>query len=208
MSETDKTKEFLKEYVRRNTKAYHNWIKVAVPLAYLVYHPSFKGKENIPTEGAAILASNHCHLPDPTFVCIATKRVVRYLAKKELFESKFASFFRTMHTIPVDRTGGAHNALVAAEEVLRGGHIIGIFPEGTRNRKIPGGLLPFKYGAVAMARDTGAPLVPIALKSKGIPFISSYKVVIGEAYTIDKDADLDKENERLRNKVQELLDIA
>ena len=56
-----------------------------------------------------------------------------------------------------------------------------------------------------MASKLSVPIVPIILKSGGRPFLDGYKVIIGEAYLIDKDSDLDKENERLREKMLELM---
>ncbi|MBP5279560.1 MAG: 1-acyl-sn-glycerol-3-phosphate acyltransferase [Erysipelotrichaceae bacterium] len=175
------------------------------PLAYLVYRPKFYGRENIPEKGGVILAVNHIHMPDPIFVIISTKRIVRFLAKKELLESALSPIYRTMATIPVDRDGNSHNTIMASEYALQEGEVIGIFPEGTRNRNKPNDLLPFKYGAVSMASKLSVPIVPIILKSGGRPFLDGYKVIIGEAYLIDKDSDLDKENERLREKMLELM---
>ena len=199
------SEEFIKKYVRKRNAGYHIWRFILRPLAYLVYRPKFYGRENIPEKGGVILAVNHIHMPDPIFVIISTKRIVRFLAKKELLESALSPIYRTMATIPVDRNGNSHNTIMASEYALQEGEVIGIFPEGTRNRNKPDDLLPFKYGAVSMASKLSVPIVPIILKSGGRPFLDGYKVIIGEAYLIDKDSDLDKENERLREKMLELM---
>ena len=57
-----------------------------------------------------------------------------------------------------------------------------------------------------MARDTGARIVPIALISKGIPLFSNYRIRIGKPYTIEKDADIEEENKKLRSLIQDLID--
>ena len=88
----------------------------------------------------------------------------------------------------------------AAEEMLRKGHVIGIFPEGTRNRT-EDPLLPFKYGAVRMAQKTGASIVPMIAKGT---FSTGVRIYIGEAYKISEDADLTAENEKLRNIMLEM----
>ena len=191
---------------KQNAGIYHTVIRILKPIAWLLFRPRFEGKENIPASGPVILASNHCHLSDPAFVVTATPRIVRYLAKRELTDSVLGPIYRAMHVIPVDRKGNAHESLVQAEEVLKNGDVIGIFPEGTRNRTVPGGLLPFKYGAVRMARDTKAQIVPIALVSKGIPLFSDYRIRIGEPYMVGEDADLNEENKKLRDRIQELID--
>ncbi len=191
---------------KQNAGIYHTVIRILKPIAWLLFRPRFEGKENIPAAGPVILASNHCHLSDPAFVITATPRIVRYLAKRELTDSVLGPIYRAMYVIPVDRKGNAHESLVQAEEVLKKGDVIGIFPEGTRNRTVPGGLLPFKYGAVRMARDTKAQIVPIALVSKGIPLFSDYRIRIGEPYMVGEDADLNEENKKLRDRIQELID--
>ena len=199
------SEEFVKKYVRKNKAAYYFWRTLFIVPAHLVYRPRYKGKENIPQEGAVILASNHIHLCDPVFVLLSTKRMVRYLAKRELHDSSLGFLYRAANTIPVDRQHGAHDSVLAAETALQQGEVIGIFPEGTRNKHPEEGLLEFKYGAVKIAQDTGALLVPIGYTSGGRPFLDPYRIVVGEAYSISKDADLEVENEKLRNKIAELL---
>ena len=61
------------------------------------------GKENIPKKGRCILAGNHLSDFDAYLLFAGTNRPVHFLGKKELFESKFAWFFKMMHLIPVDR---------------------------------------------------------------------------------------------------------
>lgn len=177
--------------------------KVLKALLYpvaLSFRPKIYGKENIPEEGPVIICLNHRYNPDPAWACLATRRVVHFLAKKELHESKFSLFFRMAGTISVDRQAHDHKAMDAAEEMLRKGHVIGIFPEGTRNRT-EDPLLPFKYGAVRMAQKTGASIVPMIAKGT---FSTGVRIYIGEAYKISEDADLTAENEKLRNIMLEM----
>ena len=196
---------FVEKYVGKKKLPYYFWRELFILPARLVYRPRYKGKENIPQEGAVILASNHIHLCDPVFVLLSTRRMVRYLAKRELHDSSLGFIYKAANTIPVDRQHGAHDSIAAAETALKQGEVIGIFPEGTRNRQPEKGLLEFKYGAVKIARDTGALLVPIGYTSKGRPFLDPYRIVIGEGYRIGPDADLEAENEKLRNKIADLL---
>ncbi len=205
MEKMDDNREFIEKYVKKSTGFYYFYRILIFILAHLLYRPIFKGRENIPEKGPLIIASNHIHLPDPGFVILSTRRCVRYMAKKELHDSPFGFVFRSANTIPVDRQHGAHNSLVAAEEALARGEVVGIFPEGTRNKKGEG-LLNFKIGAVKMARDSGAAIVPIAYSSKGRPFLDRYRVVVGEPYYIDKDANLDAENALLKEKIFKLLE--
>ena len=206
MNEIDKQYEdFVKEYVKDNTGSYYFWKTFFTPIGVLAYRPKIFNKENIPEEGGVILACNHIHMSDPAPVVLSTKRVVRFLAKKELLDSILGPIYRGLCAIPVDRSNGAHNSMVAAQYALEKGEIVCIFPEGTRNRKDPKEMLPFKYGTVRLASLTGKPIVPMAVVSKGRPFIDDYKVYVGEPYYVDKDANLDEENEILRKKILDLM---
>ncbi len=137
------------------------------PLAYglmmFIYHPRIEGKEYIPTEGRCVIAGNHKHALDPILVDASTRRTVHTLAKKDLHDSALGWFFRALGTIPVDLRA-AHNkaALDAAVEYLERGNLINLSPEGKRNftDEI---LLPFKYGAVVMAKRTNCKVVPYAI---------------------------------------------
>lgn len=104
----------------------------------LYYNPKVIGAENIPTEGACIIAGNHVNIMDQCNVMINTKRYIHYMAKKEYFdkqykEGKFAWFFRGHACIPVDRTIKDNVAVEEAIAILNKGQVLGIFPEGTRN---------------------------------------------------------------------------
>lgn len=99
----------------------------------LWYNPKVIGKENIPEDGPIVVAGNHIHIMDQCNVVIATKRCLHYMAKKEYFDGKFAFFFKFVGCIPVDRSKKDESATASALEVLKNGHALGIFPEGTRN---------------------------------------------------------------------------
>lgn len=104
------------------------------PIYKFWFRPKVINKENIPKDGAIILAGNHVHLMDQCNVIISTKRKLHYMAKKEYFDDhKVAWFFRLVGCIPVDRSKKDTEAKIAAIDVLDKGHALGIFPEGTRN---------------------------------------------------------------------------
>ena len=198
--------QFINEYVKHNENSYKVMRVFLKPLAYFLYWPKIYGKENVPVKGGAILVANHRHLPDPGILGLTTERAVHYLAKKELHDGFFGPFFRAMLTIPVDRINGAHNSLETGEAVLKDGHLLGIYPEGTRNKIDPDeGLLPFKFGAVKMAQDTGAPIIPAIQTGGKIPFFDPYRVYVGLPVYIAQDEDLSEANDRLREIMLEMM---
>ena len=170
----------------------------------VVLNPKVIGKKNIPSDDGCIIACNHIHAFDPVILIYSSKRIVRFIAKSELFKGIFKSFFLSFGTIPVDRSKKNPLAVGLAEEYLNEGKVIGIFPEGTRN-KSEEILLPFKYGAVRMAKETGKKIVPCALSGSYKFFRSTIKVVYGEAIDIS-DMELEDANELLREKIILLLE--
>ena len=129
----------------------------------LYYNPKVIGKENIPKDGSIIIAGNHKHLFDQCLAIISTKRGIHYMAKKEYFDNKkVAWFFKANGCISVDRSKKDPKSVELAISVLKDGGAIGIFPEGTRN-KTKEFLLPFKYGAVSMAKKTDSYIVPFGI---------------------------------------------
>src|SRR6478735_10376459 len=92
------------------------------PLLHLVYRPWIRGAQNIPAEGAAILASNHLAVIDSFFLPLMLDRELVFIGKQEYFTGQGlkgrlqAGFFRGVGTIPVDRGGGK-----ASEAALRTG---------------------------------------------------------------------------------------
>ncbi|WP_415936364.1 lysophospholipid acyltransferase family protein [Streptomyces sp. 039-1] len=137
----------------------------------LAFRPWVEGLENIPAEGAAILASNHLSFSDSFFLPAILDRKVTFIAKAEYFTTPglkgrmTAAFFKGVGQLPVDRSGarGAGEAAIKSGiDVIERGELFGIYPEGTRSpdgrlyRGKPGGL-----ARVALA--TGAPVIPVAM---------------------------------------------
>ncbi|MBR3211054.1 MAG: 1-acyl-sn-glycerol-3-phosphate acyltransferase [Bacilli bacterium] len=139
---------------------------ILVVLVYLLYPPKVKGRENIPKEGPVVLAGNHTKWLDPVTLCaVVKKRQVHFLAKKELFHGFYLLIMKGVGAIPVDRSIHDHGALVYAIQGLKRGLTIGIFPEGTINRT-DDVIMPFKMGAVKMAQEANAPIVPFVITGK------------------------------------------
>jgi len=128
--------------------------------------PVVEGAENVPAEGPAILASNHISYLDFVFAAWSPMfdrgRYVRFMAKREVFDSKATGgFMRMMKHICVDRQNDPARSLDQAISALKAGEVIGAFPEGSINRSLVPGR--GKTGAIRMAQATGSPLIPIAI---------------------------------------------
>lgn len=191
---------------KRNTLGFKICKGILGPVFKWYYKPVIVNKEVIPKDGPILIVGNHKHLFDQCLPIIATKRPVFYMAKKEYWDSwKTAWFFNLAGCIPVNRSIKDSDAKNAAVDVLKTGGAIGLFPEGTRN-KTKEFLLPFKFGAVKMAQETGATIVPFGIAGDYIKGgEGNLTVTFGEPFKIDKDDDLEKANERLRNEVGKLI---
>ena len=88
-------------------------------------------------------------------------------------------------------------------DVLNKGLALGIFPEGTRN-KTKELLLPFKHGAVSLAKKSNATIVPFAIKGDYKFRTKNLKIIFGKPYKILSD-DIDKENNKLHKIILDLL---
>ena len=201
---TPETEEFIRKYVREGNAGYHFWVTIMNAVGTVMYRPKVYGNEVIPAEGPGIICCNHRSVPDPSFICRCTNRVIHFLAKKELHDSAFGFVFRMARTIPVDRSRSDHNAFLAGEAVLKHGELLGIFPEGTRNYEDET-IGPLKYGAVRLAQRTGAPIIPMVVAGPIKAFSKPVTIYFGQPYRVSEDADLDGENEKLRQILTNLI---
>jgi 1-acyl-sn-glycerol-3-phosphate acyltransferase len=138
------------------------------------------GSENIPESGGAVIASNHISLLDPPIVGSGTSREVHFAAKKELFGKWYSPILiSNLNTFPVKRSGFDRVAVARAVEIVMGGEIVVMFPEGTRSKT--GGLGRGRTGAAKVSLDSGAPVIPAAIvnsnKLKQVVF-SSLRVLV------------------------------
>ena len=133
------------------------------PFRYL-WNVTTEGLENVPTEGAAIIAPNHISVLDSFFVPLCLGRRMTYVGKAEYMDDwKTKYLFPAIGMIPIDRSGGdaAQRALDAAARVLTSGELFGIYPEGTRARD--GHLHKGHTGIARLALNTNSPIVPVGI---------------------------------------------
>ncbi|MCX4694630.1 1-acyl-sn-glycerol-3-phosphate acyltransferase [Streptomyces sp. NBC_01408] len=189
------------------------------PLLRLLFRPRIEGLENIPTEGAAIIAGNHLSFSDHFLMPAILKRRITFLAKAEYFTGPgvkgrlTAAFFRSAGQIPVDRSGkdAGQAALREGLGVLAKEELLGIYPEGTRSHD--GRLYKGKVGVAAMALGAGVPVVPCAMvgtfeiqpPGQKIPKIRRVTIRFGEPMDFSRYAGLEGERAVLRAVTDEIM---
>jgi 1-acyl-sn-glycerol-3-phosphate acyltransferase len=144
------------------------WVFVG-PLLKTVFRPSVEGAEHVPTEGPAILASNHLSYADWLFMPLMIPRRVTFVAKAEYFTGRGVKgwlqrrFFSGAGQVPIDRSGGraAEGAISTGLRILDRGELFGIYPEGTRSHD--GRLYRGKTGLARMALEAKVPVIPVAV---------------------------------------------
>lgn len=171
------------------------------PACRLFFRSWLEGEENIPATGGAVLAGNHISAGDTFLLPAMIRRPMTFPAKAELFrgdrgwQSKVLAWFLTVvGQVPLDRSGGiaSEHALQPVLEVLRGGGLVGIFPEGTRSRD--GRLYRGHTGVARLALSAGVPVIPVGFFDTqfhrgpfGIPWMTRPGIVIGEPLWFDPD---------------------
>ncbi len=183
------------------------------------YRPWVEGTEHIPAEGGAILASNHLSFSDSVFLPLVIKRKVVFLGKAEYFTGTGVkgwatrTFMEGVGTIPVHRGGGraSEAALRTGLQVLQGGDLLGIYPEGTRSPDA--NLYRGKTGVARLAIEAGAPVIPVAMIDthiaqpigKRVPSRHPIGVRIGEPISLERFAGQQDDRAVLREATDEIM---
>jgi 1-acyl-sn-glycerol-3-phosphate acyltransferase len=150
--------------MRDAPRMYRALRRIVPPLANPYLHVQLEGLENIPEDDPAILASNHLSFIDSIVVPLNVPRPVYFLGKADYWDSwRTRWFFQGTGVVPVYRGGGGkgEDSLRTGVEILRGGDLLGIYPEGTRSPD--GRLYRGKTGPVRMALEADVPVVPCAV---------------------------------------------
>ena len=188
-----------------------------IPLLMLLFRPKVTGLRNVPTNGAVIIASNHLSFSDSIFMPLVVPRNVTFLAKSEYFTSPgLAGFikkltFIALGQVPIDRSGGKRSeaALLTGLRLLKEGHCIGIYPEGTRSPD--GRLYKGRTGIARLAIESGAPIIPVAMFNTAeiqptgqvVPKVRRVEMVFGEPIYFDGDS---TDQALLRNLTNQLME--
>jgi 1-acyl-sn-glycerol-3-phosphate acyltransferase len=138
-----------------------SWLLVRLILAVYA-RVEVVGAENVPRRGGLIIVSNHLNNADPGLVGAFMRRRVMFMAKDEMFHWPIMGlYFRLIGAFPVRRFEADLKALRRAVQVVRRGHALVMFPEGTRSKT--GSMGQGYPGTALVALRTGAPILPVAV---------------------------------------------
>ncbi len=143
-------------------KCFYRFMCAVMRPFYALFYPAqVEGVENIPREGAFILCSNHCSNHDPFYIAIREKeRYLHFMAKSNLFRCKIVgAFVSALGAFSVDRGNSDLAAIRVAMALLREGHGLAIFPQGTRVRD--NHPAPMLEGVSLIAMRANAPVIPV-----------------------------------------------
>jgi 1-acyl-sn-glycerol-3-phosphate acyltransferase len=139
------------------------WVMRTITRVYLVGLFKVVGVENVPPRGALFICPSHSATLDPPMVpAFAPRGDTWNMAKSEYFRKRFtALIFGLYHAFPVVRHTADRAALRRSFDLLRDGHALIIYPEGTRVES--GVLAAPEPGAGFIAQKAGCPVVPVGL---------------------------------------------
>jgi 1-acyl-sn-glycerol-3-phosphate acyltransferase len=132
-----------------------------VGLELALHRPKIEGRKNVPEEGCLII-SNHVSFMDPTTVGWGVGKEIYFLGRKSLFKPPFWNWFLPLcNVLPIDREGHDITGMRRIINMLKEGHSVLLFPEGTRSPD--GELQPGQPGAALIAVKAGVPILPTRL---------------------------------------------
>lgn len=183
------------------------FLRVIVNIIFaLFYKVEVVNNRNVPEKGAALLCANHISEFDMFFIGYGIRRWVHYIAKEELFKNPvFGWILRKLGAFPVKRGKGDIGAIRTALRLLDEGHIVGIFPEGTRTKDKNRKNIKIKPGVAMIAINSAVPVIPVALQGSFKPF-SHVKVIYGEPFELNLDKNRKYTNEELTEISRSIMD--
>jgi 1-acyl-sn-glycerol-3-phosphate acyltransferase len=129
-------------------------------LAIILFRFKYRGIENLPMEGACLIASNHASFLDPPLIGAALRRrEIHYFARKSLFSVWWLKpLMESLNAIPVDLGSADLGGVREALRLMKDGEALLVFPEGTRTHD--GNLMKPLAGVGMLVARTGAPVLP------------------------------------------------
>jgi 1-acyl-sn-glycerol-3-phosphate acyltransferase len=150
------------------------------------------GRDNVPDEGGALMVSNHQSMLDPVALGAQLRRPMSYLAKADLWKNPvFGWLISHLYAFPVQQGKGDKGAITETIRRLQEGHLLNIFPEGSRTET--GELLPIQRGVALVIRKARVPVIPAVIdgsfrawpKGQTLPDRHPVHVLIGKPIRMD-----------------------
>lgn len=155
------------------------------------FRPAFRirvhGIERVPRTGPVVLVANHSSMLEPQLIYGMLPRRSVFLVKQEMFRGIAGRGLRAIGQVPVKRGEPDRTPLLTAVEVLKGGGLVGVFPEGTRGE---GNVVVAEQGAAWLVRSTGATVLPVATRGTRRPegarrrFRPTVDMMVGEPFDL------------------------
>ncbi len=163
---------------------------LSYPVLRVVYRERWHGLEHLPREGGYVLAANHWSSfdPWPLGIPLFPRRFLRFMAKSELFWFPLGPLITGGGGFKVRRGQRDQEAIDTAVRLCREGHVVVMFPEGTRRQK---GLRKkrearWRSGAARIALEAGVPLVPAGIAgTDGLLRLQRIRVAYGPPVPLD-----------------------
>jgi 1-acyl-sn-glycerol-3-phosphate acyltransferase len=192
----------------RPSRTYSTVAGLSWPVLYGLFRLHARGRENIPRDGGFVLACNHVSSfdPWPLGLPLWPRRYLRFMAKSELYWFPLTLILNGAGAFPVRRGQADAEAIETAVRLARDGHVIAMFPEGTR--RVKGLVKKFqprpRTGAARIALEAGVPLVPAAVKGTDrLLRLGPLHVAYGRPVDIDG-LDAQQATDRLMAAIEEL----
>jgi 1-acyl-sn-glycerol-3-phosphate acyltransferase len=137
-------------------------VLITRPLRWF-FRMELRGAENWPQHGPAIIAANHASNLDPPLLCLSYPGYICWMGKVEIMTAPVIGWYlKKVGAFTVHRGEADREAIRRGQELLDQGYIIGMFPEGTRQR---GGKLGEAQAGVGMfALKSGVPVIPVRVR--------------------------------------------
>lgn len=148
---------------------FYNFLKYFIGFFIRIIYP-FE-VVNMPSieDKSYVLVANHKSYLDPLVLSVLFPRKIRWMAKKELFETPVIKhIMKGVDAISVDRDSGDAKSTLQAMRVIKGGEVLGIFPEGTRVKTVD--YKSAKSGTALLAARTGTDVIPVYIEGEYKPF--------------------------------------
>jgi 1-acyl-sn-glycerol-3-phosphate acyltransferase len=150
---------------------------ILIPIFFLLYNYRVTGRENVPRDGAYIVCANHVSAIDPIFVGISLPKRMYFMAKAELFNNVFSrTLMNGLGAFPIKRGEADIKSIKTSLKLLNSGKVLGLFPEGTRNKTAE---VVAEPGIAMLAIKSKVPVLPVAIISS-YKFFRRTKVIIGK----------------------------